>query len=139
MASPVRVWLFSVPSVSSRRFLCHLCTTHFPCIFFLTKCPSGIKVFINHIAIKEIYMESNTTFSKGLEDPLLIDFEQIVFIFWFKWIWLEHCHPNSPALRVREGLSFIHMSRDGHLRTRNGELSGFLLIHSTVFKCFCYV
>lgn len=39
----------------------------------------------------------------------------------------------------KEGLSLIHMSKDSHLRTRNRELSGFLLIHSTVFKCFCYV
>lgn len=55
-----KVWHFSVPSISSCRFLCHLCTTHFPRIL-IKSCPPlqrRQKVLSNHTAIvKEFYTE----------------------------------------------------------------------------------
>lgn len=144
MAFPVKVWHFQCrqfPHAGS----CVIFALHISLVSYLDEeCPSILcerfyEPLSNH---QEIYTENEhqkshiqhrlEDITSPREDPLLT-----LSLFWIDPSWIMPSKQSSSS--VREGLSFIHLSTDGHLRTRNGELSGFLLIHSTVFKWFCYV
>lgn len=121
----------------SHRFRCHLCTTHLPCMFMKSAPLPRERDSDGNVTPEESH-PVRTWGCNYFKRRSTVDWPWAEFFFCFLKMYSALNYTLKTALIEwsKEGLSFTHVSKDSHLKTRSGELSGFLLIHSTVFKCF---